>query len=110
LDVRRVELAPIVEAAIDAVRPAADAKEIRIQTTLDPRVGFLAGDSERIQQIAWNLLSNAVKFTPKGGRVQVSLMRVHSHVELTVADTGQGIDPEFLPHVFDRFEQADATP
>jgi PAS domain S-box-containing protein len=110
LDVRRVDLAPIVEAAIDAVRPAADAKEVRIETTLDPRVGFLAGDSERLQQIAWNLLSNAVKFTPKGGRVQVSLMRVNSHVELTVADSGEGIAPELLPHVFDRFQQADTTP
>jgi PAS domain S-box-containing protein len=110
LDVRRVDLAPIVEAAIDAVRPAADAKEVRIETTLNPRVGFLAGDSERLQQIAWNLLSNAVKFTPKGGRVQVSLMRVNSHVELTVADSGEGIAPELLPHVFDRFQQADTTP
>jgi CheY-like chemotaxis protein len=109
LDVGRVELAEVVEAAMDVVSPAADAKEIRLQTTLDPKAGPVSGDRERLQQVMWNLLSNAVKFTPKGGRVQVRLARVNSSVEITVSDTGQGISPEFLPYVFDRFRQADQT-
>jgi CheY-like chemotaxis protein/anti-sigma regulatory factor (Ser/Thr protein kinase) len=91
------------------VRPAAEAKNIRLQTLLDPQAGPISGDPDRLQQVVWNLLSNAVKFTPKGGRVQVRLERVNSHVEITVADTGKGIVPEFLPHVFDRFRQADQT-
>jgi PAS domain S-box-containing protein len=109
LDVRPVELAPVVEAAIDSVRPAADAKEIRIETILDPRAGPVSGDASRLQQIVWNLVANAVKFTGKGGRVQVRLERVASHVEIVVSDTGQGISAAFLPFVFDRFRQADAT-
>ena len=76
---------------------------------LDPLAGPVSGDPARLQQVVWNLLSNAVKFTPKGGRVQVLLERVNSHVEITVTDTGMGIRPEFLPHVFDRFRQADAS-
>ena len=88
--------------------PAADAKGIRLQTLLDPRIGPVSGDPDRLQQVVWNLLSNAVKFTPKGGRVQVRLERVNSHVEIIVSDTGIGIAPEFLPHVFERFRQADA--
>jgi CheY-like chemotaxis protein len=75
---------------------------------LDPRVGPVAGDPDRLQQVVWNLLSNAVKFTPKGGRVQVRVERVNSHVEVVVSDTGAGIPPDFLPHVFDRFRQADS--
>ncbi len=109
LDVRPVELAPVVDAAIDAVRPAADAKGIRIETILDPRAGPVSGDPNRLQQIVWNLVSNAVKFTGKDGRVQVQLQRVSSYVEIVVSDTGQGISAEFLPYVFDRFRQADAT-
>ncbi|HKQ51815.1 MAG TPA: ATP-binding protein [Pyrinomonadaceae bacterium] len=109
LDVGRVELAEVVAAAIDVVSPAAEAKGIRLQTTLDPNAGPVSGDRERLQQVMWNLLSNAVKFTPKGGRVQVRLARVNSSVEITVSDTGQGISPEFLPYVFDRFRQADQT-
>jgi signal transduction histidine kinase/CheY-like chemotaxis protein len=109
LDVRRVELATVAEAALDVVRPAADAKGIRLQTVLDPRAGPVSGDPERLQQVLWNLLSNAIKFTPKGGRVQVRLGRVNSSVELTVSDTGQGISAEFLPYVFERFRQADNT-
>jgi signal transduction histidine kinase/ActR/RegA family two-component response regulator len=109
LDVRPTEVAPIVEAALEAIRPAADAKEIRVTAVLDPRTGVVGGDPERLQQVAWNLLSNAVKFTPKGGRVQVQLARVNSHLELTVSDTGRGIAPDFLPHVFERFRQADAA-
>ncbi|MGI9165220.1 MAG: ATP-binding response regulator [Pyrinomonadaceae bacterium] len=109
LDVGPVELASVVEAAADVVRPAADAKEIRLQIVLDPRAGPVPGDPERLQQMMWNLLSNAVKFTPKGGRVQVRLERINSHVEITVSDTGEGISAEFLPLVFERFVQADNT-
>lgn len=109
LDVRPVELASVVESAIDAVRPAADAKDIRIHAVLDPRAGPVSGDPNRLQQVVWNLASNAVKFTDKGGRIQVRLERVNSHIEIAVSDTGQGISSEFLPYVFDRFRQADAT-
>jgi PAS domain S-box-containing protein len=109
LDVRPVELVPVVEAALDSVRPAADAKDIRIEAILDPRAGLISGDPDRLQQIVWNLASNAVKFTPKGGRVQIRLERVNSHIEIVMTDTGQGISAEFLPYVFDRFRQADAT-
>ncbi len=109
LDVGQVELASVVEAAIDVVSLAADAKGIRLQTTLDPKAGPVSGDRERLQQVMWNLLSNAVKFTPKGGRVQVRLARINSSVEISISDTGQGISPEFLPYVFDRFRQADQT-
>jgi CheY-like chemotaxis protein/anti-sigma regulatory factor (Ser/Thr protein kinase) len=92
---------------VDVVSPAADAKGIKLQTVLDTQAGPISGDPERLQQVMWNLLSNAVKFTPKGGRVQVRLARVNSSVEIAVSDTGQGISPEFLPYVFDRFRQAD---
>ncbi len=109
LEVGRVEMARVVEAAVDVVSPAADAKGIKIQTILDTKAPPVSGDHERLQQVLWNLLSNAVKFTPKGGRVQVRLARVNSSVEVTVSDTGQGIAPEFLPYVFDRFRQADTT-
>lgn len=109
LDVGRVEMASITEAAIDVVRPAADAKGIRLEVILDPRAGAVSGDPERLQQVMWNLLSNAVKFTPKGGRVQVRLARVNSSVEISVSDTGQGISAEFLPYVFERFRQAERT-
>jgi len=109
LDVGPVELAGVVESAIDAVRPAASAKEIRIELILDPRAGPVSGDPNRLQQVVWNLAANAVKFTSKGGVVQVRLERVGSHVEIVVSDTGQGISPEFLPFVFERFRQADAT-
>jgi PAS domain S-box-containing protein len=107
LDVQTIELAPIIAAAVDAIRPAAEAKNIRLHALLDPQAGPASGDPARLQQVIWNLLTNAVKFTPKGGRVQVRLERINSHIEITVSDTGQGIAPEFLPHVFDRFRQAD---
>lgn len=110
LDVRRVELHAVIEAALDAVRPAADAKKIRIQTVLDPLAGPVTGDPERLQQIFWNLLSNAVKFTHTGGKVQVALERVNSHVEVSVSDDGEGISPEFLDHVFERLSQGDSSP
>ena len=107
LEVRPVDLAAVIEQAIEVVRPAADAKQIRVQTVLDTESGTIAGDPARLQQVVWNLLSNAVKFTPKGGRVQVTLERVNSHIEIAVSDTGQGIVTEFLPRLFERFEQAD---
>jgi CheY-like chemotaxis protein/anti-sigma regulatory factor (Ser/Thr protein kinase) len=100
---------PVIEKAVDIVRPAADAKGVRLRMVLDTEVGAVLGDAERLQQVVWNLLSNAVKFTPKGGRVQVALARLNSHVEIVVSDTGQGIDPAFLPYVFERFRQADSA-
>jgi PAS domain S-box-containing protein len=108
LNVQPVELSSVIDAALDVVRPAAAAKEIRLQARLDPQAGPVSGDPERLQQVVWNLLSNAVKFTPKDGHVRVSLERQNSHVTLTVSDNGKGIDAEFLPFVFDRFRQADA--
>ena len=98
----------MIQNAVETVRPAADAKGVRLVTIVDPRAAPVSGDPERLQQILWNVLSNAVKFTERGGRVQVRLERVDSHVEITVTDTGVGIPAEFLPHVFDRFRQADA--
>lgn len=109
LEVQPVMLAPVIESALDAVRPAAEAKEIRLQPILDPRAGPVSGDPNRLQQIVWNILSNAVKFTPKGGRVMVRLERVNSHVEIVVSDTGQGIHADLLPFIFDRFRQGDST-
>ena len=109
LEVRPVNLVSVVAAAVETARPAADARDIRLQTQLDAQAGPISGDPDRLQQVVWNLLSNALKFTPEGGRVEVRLERVGSHVEITVADTGRGIAPEFLPHVFDRFRQADQT-
>jgi PAS domain S-box-containing protein len=108
LDVQRVEPTSFIEAAIDTVRPSAVAKDICIEQMLDPIAGQIVGDPARLQQVVWNLLINAIKFTPKGGRVQVLLQRVNSHIELTISDTGQGISPEFLPQLFSRFSQADA--
>ncbi|NMG06024.1 response regulator [Brasilonema sp. UFV-L1] len=109
LNVCPIELVGVIEAALETVRPAADAKQIQLQSVLDPTAGLVAGDFDRLQQIVWNLLSNAIKFTPKGGLVQVQLERVNSHVEITVKDTGRGISPDFIPYVFDRFRQADSS-
>ncbi len=109
LDVQRVDLAEVVHAAVNSVRPSADVKGVRLRKILDPMVNSVSGDPNRLQQVVWNLLSNAVKFTPKGGSVDVVLQRVNSHVELAVNDTGAGIQPEFLPHVFERFRQADSS-
>ena len=109
LDVRPVELVPVIEAAIDTIRPAAAARAIEIAAVLDPRAGPVSGDPGRLQQVAWNLLANAIKFTPTGGRVEVRLARLGDHVELSVQDNGAGIPPEFVPHVFERFRQADSS-
>lgn len=109
LDIHPIDVSPVIEAATDAVRPAAEAKGVKLQAALDPNAGPVAGDPGRFQQVVWNLLSNAVKFTPRGGRVQVRLERINSHVEIVVSDTGQGIAREFLPHLFDRFSQADGS-
>jgi PAS domain S-box-containing protein len=109
LDVQTVHLQEIIHAAIEAVRPSAEAKRLRIRTILDSTLGTTRGDPNRLQQVMWNLLTNAVKFTPAGGYIQVVLERINSHVEITVQDNGSGISPEFLPHVFDRFRQADAS-
>jgi CheY-like chemotaxis protein/anti-sigma regulatory factor (Ser/Thr protein kinase) len=89
------------------VRPAVDAKEIQLDILSDPNIAPISGDAGRLQQVVWNLLSNAIKFTPRGGRVQLEVLRTSSHVEISVADSGQGIRPDFLPYVFERFRQAD---
>jgi PAS domain S-box-containing protein len=110
LDAQRVDVPAVIAAALDAIRPAADAKEIRLQSVLDPRAGPVTGDPARLQQVVWNLLSNAVKFTPKRGRVAVHLLRVNSHVEIVVSDTGEGIRADVLPFIFERFRQGDSSP
>jgi CheY-like chemotaxis protein len=108
LNVQPVDVPAIVHSAIDSIALAAETEGLRIETVLDPRAGPISGDPERLRQVLWNLLSNAVKFTGRGGKVQVRVERVNSHVEVVVSDTGIGIAPEFLPHVFERFRQADA--
>ena len=108
LNVQPVDLPAVMSAAVETVMLAAEAKQIRVQTILDPRAAPISGDPNRMQQIVWNLVSNAVKFTPKQGVVQVRLERVNSHVEIVVSDTGTGITPDFLPHIFERFRQADS--
>ena len=109
LDLHQVSLPSVVEAAVDSARPAADVKDIRLKVILDPVRATVNADATRLQQVVWNLLSNAIKFTPKGGQIQVLLQRVNSHLELSVSDTGIGIPPNFLPHVFDRFSQRDSS-
>jgi PAS domain S-box-containing protein len=109
LDVQRIELPAILSEAIDTVQASAAAKGVRLQAVIDPLNALVSGDPNRLQQVFWNLLSNAVKFTPKGGRVQVLLERVDSHVEISITDTGEGISPEFLPYLFARFQQADPS-
>lgn len=109
LDVQSVSPVTFIEAALATLRPAAEARQIRLEKVLDHSAGPVSGDSSRLQQVMWNLLSNAIKFTPKGGSVVVVLERSNSHVEISVTDTGRGITPDFLPFVFDRFSQADAS-
>lgn len=109
LEVQPVDLTTIIESSIDSVLPAVEAKGIRLQRALDSGASMVSGDPGRLQQIVWNLLSNAIKFTPRDGRVQVKLERIDSHVEIVVADDGQGIAPDVLPFIFERFRQADST-
>jgi PAS domain S-box-containing protein len=109
LKMRRVELNTVALAAVDVVRPTADAKGVLLVVDLDPDVGRIWADPDRVQQIVWNLLANGVKFTPVGGRVEISIRREAPHATIRVTDTGQGIDPDFLPYIWDRFRQADSS-
>ncbi|MEH2152299.1 PAS domain-containing hybrid sensor histidine kinase/response regulator [Nostoc sp.] len=109
LNIRKVDLVPIIQTAIEAVYPTSEIKGIEVEYILDSSVGQVMGDAERLQQVFWNLLSNAVKFTPTGGRVEVHLEQVNSNAQITVSDTGKGIIAEFLPYIFERFRQADST-
>jgi len=109
LEVRPMDMAPVIEKAVDVVRPAAEAKGVSLDTRLDRNVGQITGDPDRLQQVVWNLLSNAVKFTNKGGGVEVRLERVDPYAQITVSDTGLGIKQEFLPYVFNRYQQAGTT-
>jgi len=109
LDLHPLEVVPVVENAINVVQPTADAKGIKIETHFDRKPAMISGDANRLQQVVWNLLSNAVKFTQSGGRVCVKVSQGAGAVDVSVSDTGQGIDKEFLPYVFDRFRQADST-
>jgi PAS domain S-box-containing protein len=109
LDIQPVDLPKVVHDAIESVAPTAELKQVRMQTSIDPNAGPISGDPDRLQQVVWNLTANAVKFTPKGGRIQVRVERVGSHVDIVVSDTGVGIKPDFLPHLFERFRQADSA-
>jgi PAS domain S-box-containing protein len=109
LDVQPLDLPGILLEAVDTMRTSASAKGVRLQTVIDPLNATILGDPNRLQQVFWNLLSNSIKFTPKHGRIQILLQRVNSHVEVSVIDTGEGISPDFLPYIFNRFQQADAS-
>src|SRR5687767_4509872 len=109
LDLRSVKLAPLIHAVVNDVRPAADARSINLEAAFNSNIGPILGDPDRLQQIVWNLLTNAIKFTPKGGDVQVRLERNDSNALITVKDSGQGIATELMPHVFERFRQADSS-
>jgi PAS domain S-box-containing protein len=109
LDVQPLDLPSIVLQAVDTIRAGASAKNVRLQTVIDPLNATVLGDPNRLQQIFWNLLNNAIKFTPKGGRIQVLLQRINSHVDVSVIDSGEGIAPDFLPYIFNRFQQADPS-
>jgi PAS domain S-box-containing protein len=109
LDVRPIEVAPVVAAAIETLMPAANARGIKVQTVLDPTAGLVSGDTDRLRQVVWNLVSNAIKFTPKGGRVAARVERDDPNVVITIEDSGVGMRPEVLPHVFERFRQGDSS-
>lgn len=108
LNLRPINLIPVVEAAIDSVRPAAEAKSLQLESLLDPALERVVGDPDRLQQIIWNLLTNAIKFTPEGGKIEIRSLLAGSCAQIQVKDTGIGIKKEFLPYVFDRFRQADS--
>lgn len=109
LNLSPVDLVSVIDAALDAVRPAMEAKEIQIETLIDASLRMISGDADRLQQVIWNILSNAAKFTPHGGKVEISVSQTATHVHIQVKDTGPGIQPEFLPYVFERFRQADGS-
>jgi CheY-like chemotaxis protein len=109
LDVRPIELASAITAALDTVRPSADAKGLTLVSSLEPAAMPVSADPDRLQQVVWNLVANAIKFTPRGGRVELRLRRVNTHAEIVIEDTGPGIPRSFLPHVFERFRQADGS-
>jgi signal transduction histidine kinase len=109
LSIARVDLSAAIYAAIDSIQLAAESKGIRMEVIADPHVRYIRGDAARLQQIVWNLLSNAVKFTSEGGEIVVRLQRSGSNAEITVTDSGEGITPEFLPFIFERFSQADSS-
>src|SRR5262245_11352389 len=109
LDAHPIEIGRVFQAAIDVIRPSAEAKRIRLQVVTDDRSSIVFGDANRLQQVIWNLLSNAVKFTGEGGRVEARLFQTDGHIEIVVKDNGMGIEPEFMPYVFDRFRQADSS-
>jgi PAS domain S-box-containing protein len=109
LDVQRIELPALLSESIETLRATAEAKGVRLQAEMDPFVGSISGDPNRLQQVFWNLIHNAIKFTPEGGKVQVVLKRLKSHAMVSIIDTGEGIAPEFLPYIFDRFKQGDAS-
>jgi PAS domain S-box-containing protein len=109
LDIDFVDISPVVNAAVDSIRVAAEAKGVAVQVVVNPEAGVIKGDAGRLQQVLWNLLSNAVKFTPRGGRVYLTLRRVDSSIEIEVADNGKGISPDFLPRIFGRFTQQEGS-
>lgn len=109
IDLRAVDLAPAARGAVEAVRPLAEAREIKLETYFEPELGLVLGDVDRMQQVVWNLLSNAIKFSSKGGRVELRVERTEAATRIVVRDAGKGIDREFLPHVFERFRQADSS-
>src|SRR5262249_44462989 len=109
IEFKVIDLAAVVAAAVEAVQPSALAKQICLQTVFNSGTGPILGDAERLQQVIWNLLSNAIRFTPKDGFIRIEVQRVNSQVELRVSDTGIGISSEFIPHVFERFSQADPS-
>lgn len=109
LNLSPVDLVAVVDAALDAVRPALEAKEIKIETIIDASLRLISGDPDRLQQVVWNILSNAAKFTPNGGSVEISVNQRDTHVLIQVTDSGPGIDPNFIPHVFERFRQGDGS-
>jgi signal transduction histidine kinase len=110
LEPKPLHVVPLVEAAVETIRPAAAAKGIVLEMKSAPEIEEILGDGDRLHQVIWNLLSNAVKFTPEGGRVRVDVERLETQIEIQVGDTGVGISPEFLPHIFERFRQADSAP